>query len=120
MQNCMKLSNDCRGKLIDEIRAGMAVRRLSLSEISHGSGVDQSQVSRILSGKFTRLSQNIMQICKYLDMDVLGFVGPAEADEIARRRIASSALALWDGTPQGAEILVTILNGMAAMRVTRG
>lgn len=38
---------------------------------------------------------------------------------MVRRRIMESALAVWDGTPEGADLLVSILAGIAAMRETR-
>jgi hypothetical protein len=60
-----------------------------------------------------------MQICITLGIDPLRFVGSSRDDEAAKRRIIDSALAVWDGTPEGADLLVSVLGGMAAMRSAR-
>lgn len=102
-----------------EVQAQIAARRLSVGEAAAICGVDQSQMSRLLAGDFKRISHNIMQICINLGIDPLRFLGPLREDEDARKRITDSALAIWDGTPEGAELLVSILGGMAAIRAGR-
>jgi transcriptional regulator with XRE-family HTH domain len=104
---------------VAEIRARMAARVLSASHLADQCGVDQSQISRVLAGGFKGLSHNMMQICIYLGIDPLRFVVPSREDEMVRRRIIESALAVWDGTPEGADLLVSILAGIAAIRETR-
>ena len=119
MQICMKLASDSKKELLEEIQAQINARRISPSETARLCGVDQSQLSRILTGDFKRISHNIMQICNYLGIDPGRFVGSLPGDEDTRRRIADSALSVWDGTPEGAELLISIFGGMAAMRSGR-
>jgi hypothetical protein len=119
MQICMKLTSDAKRALVAEIREQMAGRMLSATRLADLCGVDQSQISRVLAGDFKGLSHNTMQICMSLGIDPLRFVVPSREDEMIKRRIADSALAVWDGTPEGAELLVSILAGMAAMRGLR-
>ncbi|MGY4167531.1 helix-turn-helix domain-containing protein [Bradyrhizobium sp. USDA 4529] len=112
----MKLASDSKRGLLDEMQAQIAARHLSAMDISRSSGVDQSQVSRILAGDFKRISQNVMQICNFLGINPGRFVGSLPGDDDTRRRIADSALSVWDGTPEGAELLISIFGGMAAIR----
>ena len=115
----MKLASESRRLLVTEIRAQIVARRLSLTKLANDCGVDQSQISRVLAGDFKRLSHNVMQICINLGIDPLRFVEPSRPDEDVKRRITDSALAVWDGTLEGADLLVSILGGMAAMRLGR-
>jgi hypothetical protein len=119
MQICMKLASEAKRALSAEIRAQMDGRMLNSSQLANQCGVDQSQISRVLAGDFKGVSHNLMQICISLGIDPLRFVVPSRVDEMAKRRIMESALAIWDGTAEGAELLVSIFAGMAAMRATR-
>jgi transcriptional regulator with XRE-family HTH domain len=119
MRICMKLSSDSRRMLVDEMHSQMSARKLSFTRLAQISGVDQSQISRVLAGDFKSVSHNVMQICMNLGIDPLRFVRPTREDEAARRRIMDSALAVWDGTPEGADLLVSVLGGMAALRGAR-
>jgi hypothetical protein len=118
MQIFMRLASETKRMLLAEIRAQMSARRLSVSEVAMLCDVDQSQVSRVLAGDFKRISHNVMQICMNIGIDPVRFVGTVHGDDV-RRRIADSALAVWDGTPEGADLLISILGGMAAMRAGR-
>lgn len=119
MQICMKLASESKRLLVAEMRAQMDARRMGVSQLGRYCGVDQSQVTRILARDFKGISHNVMQICISLGIDPLRFVGPVREDEVAKRRITDSALAVWDGTPEGADLLVSILGAIAAMRATR-
>jgi hypothetical protein len=119
MHICMKLASESKRMLVSEIRAQMGARQLRVTHLSLVCGVDQSQISRVLGGDFKSLSHNVMQICNNLGIDPMRFVRPAHQDDDARRRIMDSALAVWDGTPEGADLLVSVLGGMAALRGAR-
>lgn len=102
-----------------EIRAQMGARKLSAKQLERICGVDQSQISRVMAADFKGLSHNLMQICVYLGIDPMRFFIPLREDEFAKKRIMESALAVWDGTPEDADLLVSVLGGMAAMRSGR-
>jgi hypothetical protein len=119
MHICMKLASESKRVLIAEIRSRMNARKLNASLIARTCAVDQSQVSRILAGDFKNISQNIMQICMYLGIDPVRLLRSAPVEDAATQRIAESALAVWDGTPQGADLLVSVLGGMAALQKVR-
>ncbi|MGY3495937.1 hypothetical protein [Bradyrhizobium sp. USDA 4502] len=115
----MKLASETKRMLVAEIRDRMDARKLNPTRFAKDCGVDQSQISRVLAEDFRGLSHNILQICINLGIDPLRFVVPMKEDEIAKRRIMESALAAWDGTAQDADLLVSVLSGIAAMRGMR-
>jgi transcriptional regulator with XRE-family HTH domain len=47
------------------LRAAVSERRLTQSQIAVATGVDQSQVSRILAGRAKRNSENVVALCAY-------------------------------------------------------
>lgn len=95
-------------------------RQLSQLQIASASGVDQSQVSRILSGKSKRASPNLLRVCKY------AATVRAAAPETPPRPIAASAqltdavLRVWDGSPAHAGALVDLLEAVERVQRTRG
>lgn len=119
MQICMKLASESKRMLVAEIRDRMEARKQNPTQLARNCGVDQSQISRVLAAEFMGLSHNILQICINLGIDPLRFVVPMREDETAKKRIMESALAAWDGTPQDADLLVSVLSGIAAMRGAR-
>jgi hypothetical protein len=116
MHICMKLTSELKRALIAEIRSRMIAQSLNSNNLAKVCAVDQSQISRVLRGEFKGISQNIMQVCIYLGIDMAGLLRSIPEDAAARQRITESALAVWDGTPGGAELLVSVLGGMAALR----
>jgi hypothetical protein len=119
MQICMKLASASKRTLVAEIRSRMSALSLNASQLAQICTVDQSQISRVLAGDFKGLSQNIMQICMHLDIDPVRPLRSAPEDDAARQRITESALSMWDGTPEGADLLVSVLGGMAALQKGR-
>lgn len=119
MQICMKLASESKRTLVAEIRAQMDARKLGTTQLARICRVDQSQISRVMAADFKGMSQNVMQICIHLGIDPMRFFVPSREDEFAKKRIMESALAVWDGTPEDADLLVSVLGGMAAMRSAR-
>lgn len=62
--------------------------------VSKATGVNQGQISRILSGKITRVSPNVEKLCNYAD----SLSQESVAEERIRQEIIEAALRLWDGT----------------------
>lgn len=119
MQICMRLASESKRALVGEIRSRMNARRLNETQLAAICGVDQSQVSRVLAGNFKVISQNIMQICIALSIDPVRPLRLLPENDAARQRIVECALAVWDGTVEGADLLVSVLGGMAALSGTR-
>ena len=81
-------------------------------EIAEKSGVSQSQVSRILSGKFKRRSKNVDSICKYAKLVVF----TPKVDPMQNKALMDALSSAWDGTEDHAKILVNILNSVRNLR----
>lgn len=97
--------------LSDLLRAEAARRGLSQTDIAEAVGVSQPQVSRILAGKFTRVSGRVIQVCKFLELD--GLVGSGAVRE--SKRLAEAVLEAWDGTKSHEEALVRLLSALKAV-----
>lgn len=78
--------------------------------------VDQSQVWRICTGKFHTISNNVVQVCKVLGVQMETVqIRPGE-DDASWRRLETSLRNLWDQTPKGAKRIVKVLDSMAEWR----
>ena len=94
------------------LRARVKALGLTQNDLASGTGLSQSQVSRLLDGKSYRSSKGFDRLCKYVQ---------SYAPSISQRRILKqadlmSALGeLWDGTPAHAEALATVLRSLKAL-----
>ncbi|WP_175425517.1 helix-turn-helix domain-containing protein [Trinickia violacea] len=52
-------------KLLAWLRAAIADRRFTQFEVARSTGVDQSQISRILNGQAKRSSANVSALCRF-------------------------------------------------------
>lgn len=100
-------------ELASRLRDRCGELRLSKAEIARRSGVHPAQVGRILQGKHRRISENVLRICKVLAVDA-GLAGDVADHD--RARIAESALAIWDGTHEDAEVIVELLRNIARVK----
>lgn len=113
---CMKLSTLEIGDLKMRIRERYEAQTLSYTEIGRMSKVDQSQVCRICTGKFRTISNNVVQVCKVLGVQVETVqIAPVD-DDASWRRLETSLRNLWDQTPKGAKRIIKILDSMAEWR----
>jgi transcriptional regulator with XRE-family HTH domain len=92
-------------QLAASLRSAAQEKQLTQTEIAAGSSVDQSQVSRILAGKFVNRSQNVMRICAYLQVPVSGDSQRPKVTE----QMAESLSRLWDGSPEHECRLIELL-----------
>lgn len=92
-------------------------RGWSRSETARRSGVDASQVSRICRGQFATTSQNLVQICNTLDIDLHHLKG-GHIDHA--RRITRAILGFWDKTPADAERILRLIGDLRALRAVSG
>ena len=94
-------------------------RNLSQLAISAASGVDQSQVSRILAGRAKRPSPNLVKLCKYAFSARAGFPEPTTPVPAASERLTDAVLRVWDGTPDHAGALVDLLEAVKRVQRTQ-
>lgn len=94
-------------------------RNLSQLAISAASGVDQSQVSRILAGRAKRPSPNLVKLCKYALSARAGFPEHTTPVPAASERLTHAILRVWDGTPDHAGALVDLLEAVKRVQRTQ-
>jgi transcriptional regulator with XRE-family HTH domain len=95
--------------------AGTKARSKGLrqQDIAKALGINQSQVSRILTGRIRRHTSVVERVCQY--------VLHRELDQ-TRRQVRDNAelidalAAAWDGTSQHASALATVIRGLGALR----
>lgn len=90
---------------LEKLRLLVVSRTTSQTEISLATGVDQSQISRILAGRIRRVSGNVIALCKFANnADASRGRDPSES------AVLMSALrSVWDGTPAHAEAIASVL-----------
>ena len=115
MQICMKMTTPGRQLFLADLQRQMRERGWSISRIARESGVHQSQVSRIVAGKFKTFGSNVIKICMTFGMEPSSYYGGTRADE-DRQQIADSALAIWDGSHRDTGVVVSLLREIARMR----
>ena len=74
-------------------------------DIATATGVDQSQVSRILAGNIKRLSKNVQKVCNYAKT-----VAPQSSCQTNRSHsLTDKLLSIWDGSENHASALQELL-----------
>ncbi|NYH23832.1 helix-turn-helix domain-containing protein [Paraburkholderia bryophila] len=100
---------------LDYLRQAVALRTITQSEIAAATGVDQSQVSRILAGRIKRASANVSQLCRFASQ----VQGVATVDP-ARNMILMEALRIvWDGTVAHAEAIAQVILSLRHFKESR-
>lgn len=98
---------------ISELAAAARARAVALgltqTELARVIGVEQSQVSRLLSGNLKRRTAVFDALCEYL----------GAAHEPRERSLppglSSAVLSVWDGSKEHAEALATVIRSLAAL-----
>ncbi|MBT6046495.1 MAG: helix-turn-helix transcriptional regulator [Candidatus Scalindua sp.] len=86
--------------------------KISQQEIASSTQVDQSQISRILSGKIKRVSSNVIELCKYSQS-----LDPTISNSLSNQELISeAALQLWDGSTEQANALQKLFNSLAEIQ----
>lgn len=90
---------------LDKLRAAVASRDVTQQQIAKATGVDQSQVSRILAGQTKRASANVIRLCKFAyEIELPGGHDPSQSQSLM------NALRLvWDGSSAHAEAIAQVL-----------
>ena len=101
-----------RAKIVTA-RAGCS---LTDTEIGALAGVHASQVGRIARGEFRRISENVVQVCKILGLEIDAAAMEPSAENAAWAKLQASLRSLWDKTPEGADKIVRVLDTIGALR----
>ncbi len=107
----MRFSREDADNLAQSLRKALQDRAMSAALLARQTGVHPSRISRFLHGKFATNNPELMQICTFL-----GVSTSAGTDVDPAARIVASALRIWDGTPEDANEVVTLLEQLARVR----
>lgn len=102
--------------LLTTLRIAVADRRVTQQEIAHATGVNQSQVSRILAGQCKRSSGNVVALCRFaaerFSSPDLGLSTPVSV------RVHALVDALMSGDAEEQEEFVALLSQLLTLRRT--
>lgn len=90
---------------LKKLRLLVTSKATSQTEISIATGVNQSQISRILSGQIRRVSGNVMTLCKFANE----FDASRGPDPMESTVLMSALRLVWDGSPAHAEAIASVL-----------
>ena len=113
-----KPSGPDRDAVLDVIRAAWEEGLLNQTKAAHALGMHQSQVSKIINGRFRRPTGNAERLFKYAEQ-LLKKRLPSSAENELKAQLVKRLWAAWDGTAAGQRALVEILDGARRLRTTR-
>lgn len=103
-------------------RLGQAIDRwrltqgLTQTQLLRTARISQGQLSRILSGRFSRISAAVQRLCRAAGVDVAKEMAGASSDDGWRSVLARAVHRSWDGTPAHARELIRLLRVAKALR----
>ena len=104
--------SDLKVRIMEQRKA----RALSCAEIGRMANVNPSQVWRICTGEFCTISNNVVEVCKVLGVEMDTVQIASVDDDASWKRLEMSLRNLWDQTPNGAKRIIKILDSMAEWR----
>ena len=109
----MKATEKELAALKGEIASARRNGRLRNAEIGRLAKVDASQVSRVVRGDFKTVSNNVVQICRVLGLELKTVATPADEKDAGRSRLQAGVRRLYDENPQIADRLASVLETIA-------
>ena len=91
--------------LVKRLKYAVNVLGVSQQELAIATGVHQSQISRMLSGKVKRVSKNLAKVSEYLDNFHGCYANKSEIPRVLKDAIQF----FWDGTPGHADALARVI-----------
>lgn len=114
MQIRMTMQREFVANLKADLKRALEKQGSNYSEIARRSGVHTSQVSRICRGQFERISGNVLQICKALEVPME--LPKQPSGNPMQRRLEQGVVAIWDKTDGGGARLLALLRNLAELR----
>jgi transcriptional regulator with XRE-family HTH domain len=90
---------------------------ITQQSIAAETGLSQSQVSRLLSGKAKRRTTALDAVCKYVERATKG-VASSDVRECAT--LLESLALVWDGSENHAEALAVVIRSLGGLTVRAG
>lgn len=101
---------------IAAVRRRKWLNKHTQSDIARLTGVDQSQISRILSGHCRRMGGALQKLCKYAEQGAGGGGSVESADAAEHSELMNALHVAWDGTDEGAKKLARLLLAISDLR----
>jgi DNA-binding Xre family transcriptional regulator len=115
MQICMKMTSHQKQLFLTDLQRVLQQRQWTVSDLARGTGVNQSQVSRIVAGKFKTFSSSVSRICMEIGFELVAYHSGDRAER-DRKRISDAAISIWNGTHGDTEVVVSLLQEIARLR----
>lgn len=112
----MKATAEQLAELKRRIAKAESEKSLTRAEIGQISRVHASQVSRVCRGDFKTISQNVVQICRALGLEVETVEVPATKQDASWSKIEASARSIWDNSPESADKIARILEAIGQLK----
>lgn len=97
------------------LKLAMQAANHKQKDVKDATGVDQSQISRILNGKYSRMGRAAKSLWEYADMQICG-----EAPELQieiRERLQKAAEELWNGSIEDGKRILYLLESIKRLTV---
>lgn len=101
------------GRAIDRWRR---TKGLTQTQLLRTAQVSQGQLSRILSGRFSRASAAVLRLCRAAGVDVTEEVAGSSHRGDWGTALERAVHRSWDGTPEHAQELLRLLRVAKALR----
>lgn len=102
MQNELQIN---ASESLQKLRLLVKSKVLTQGDIALATNVDQSQVSRILSGQSRRVSANVLELCKFAN----SHDGSSRRDPSQNEVLMGALRAVWDGSSVQAAAIASVL-----------
>lgn len=97
---------------LEQLRSAVVNRTVTQQQIAFATGVDQSQVSRILAGQMKRASANVVRLCRFAYQ-----MGNSHEPDPSRNQTLVNALrTVWDGTEAHAQAISQVILSLRHFR----
>lgn len=112
------LSVERRRQVVSYLNNAKEVAGFNVSDLAHAADVDQGYLSRILQGKFKKVTPAISRLCRVAD-ELMRARGDSNS-ELIRKSLRREVVLAWDGTREGANNLLRFLKDLRKARKGRG
>lgn len=87
------------------LRAWSEKNKMTQTAISTRIGLNQSQVSRFLSGDFVRVTDPIKKLCKYAEISLISSKSDPRTNVVLMEALERT----WDGSDRHAKLLAKVI-----------
>lgn len=99
-----------KNELMEALQKSTSSLRMTQAGMAKSAGISQAQVSRILSGRFSRNSKAVIQLCKFLEINP----EPPLRPKAESKRLQMAVAGVWDGTPRHEMAILRLLEALRA------